>query len=256
MLFFSKERVIHAMNLRQRQVPTRGRGQYHAPPRPRFEEPYNIIPIHNLIADHPSLRYPEIRAAAASLRAVGGINKPPFFQWTDDMDLMDLLGVYFGFQRDNVRNQREHLVLHLANSQMSLQPPPSAADVLDPSVLRNFRKKLLKNYTSWCSYLRLKAEVRLHLSRQNPEVYRRELLYVCLYLLIWGEAGNLRFMPECLCYIYHNMARELNQILDGAGTPFVPVVTGENAFLCHVVIPIYETIDLESHNRRSFRSLG
>lgn len=26
-----------------------------------------------------------------------------------------------------------------------------------------------------------------------------------LYLLIWGEAANVRFMPECLCYIFHNV---------------------------------------------------
>lgn len=27
-----------------------------------------------------------------------------------------------------------------------------------------------------------------------------------LYLLIWGEAANVRFMPECLCYIFHNVS--------------------------------------------------
>lgn len=27
-----------------------------------------------------------------------------------------------------------------------------------------------------------------------------------LYLLIWGEASNVRFMPECLCYIFHNVS--------------------------------------------------
>ena len=34
---------------------------------------------------------------------------------------------------------------------------------------------------------------------------RKELLYTSLYLLIWGEAANLRFMPECLCFIFHNV---------------------------------------------------
>ena len=29
-----------------------------------------------------------------------------------------------------------------------------------------------------------------------------------LYLLIWGEAANLRFMPECLSYIYHHVCVE------------------------------------------------
>ena len=37
------------------------------------------------------------------------------------------------------------------------------------------------------------------------EVQQRKLLYIGLYLLIWGEAANLRFMPECLCYIYHHV---------------------------------------------------
>lgn len=246
------------MNLRQRPLPTRGRGQPQAPqPPPRYEDPFNIIPIHSLLADHPSLRYPEVRAAAAALRAVGGIRKPPFRQWNDDMDLMDLLGSYFGFQRDNVRNQREHLVLHLANSQMRLQPPPNAVDVLDASVLRRFRKKLLHNYTKWCSYLRRKSEIRLHSSRQNPDIHRRELLYVCLYLLIWGEAANLRFTPECLCYLYHHMARELNQILDddfideNTGRPFMPSISGENAFLLQVVTPIYRTIKAEVGRSRN-----
>nr|DAD46512.1 TPA_asm: hypothetical protein HUJ06_016449 [Nelumbo nucifera] len=42
------------------------------------EEPFNIIPVHNLLADHPSLRYPEVRAVAAALHAVGDLRKPPY----------------------------------------------------------------------------------------------------------------------------------------------------------------------------------
>uniref|UniRef100_A0A5B7C9Y6 1,3-beta-glucan synthase n=1 Tax=Davidia involucrata TaxID=16924 RepID=A0A5B7C9Y6_DAVIN len=245
------------MNLRQRPLPTRGRGAAYAqpPPPPRFEEPFNIIPIHNLLTDHPSLRYPEVRAAAAALRTVGDLRRPPFTQWDDGMDLMDWLGLFFGFQHDNVRNQREHLVLHLANSQMRLQPPPAAVDVLEPSVLRRFRRKLLHNYTTWCSYLGRKSNVRLSNSR-DFDLLRRELLYVCLYLLIWGEAANLRFTPECLCYIYHHMAMELNQVLDdyiddNTGRPFLPSISGENAFLLHVITPIYETIRAEVKRSRN-----
>jgi hypothetical protein len=39
----------------------------------------------------------------------------------------------------------------------------------------------------------------------DPWRERRELAYTSLFLLIWGEAANLRFMPECLCFIYHNV---------------------------------------------------
>lgn len=41
----------------------------------------------------------------------------------------------------------------------------------------------------------------------QQEVQQRKLLYMGLYLLIWGEAANLRFMPECLCYIYHHVCK-------------------------------------------------
>ncbi|CBI23964.3 unnamed protein product, partial [Vitis vinifera] len=162
------------------------------------------------------------------------------------MDILDWLGMFFGFQNDNVRNQREHLVLHLANSQMRLSPPPKTVGSLDPTVLRDFRSKLLKNYTSWCSYLGRKSQ--LWLSNRR-DALRRELLYVSLYLLIWGESANLRFCPECICYIFHHMALELNQILenyidDNTGRPFEPSY-GANGFLIRVVTPIYNIIKFE-----------
>nr|GEV88646.1 callose synthase 5-like [Tanacetum cinerariifolium] len=40
--------------------------------------------------------------------------------------------------------------------------------------------------------------------KAKDEVQQRKLLYMGLYLLIWGEAANVVFMPEFLCYIFHN----------------------------------------------------
>lgn len=245
------------MSLRQRPVPTRGRENPHSRPHAgMLEEPYNIIPIHSLLSDHPSLRYPEVRAAAAALRAVGDLKRPLFREWRDGMDLIDWLGAFFGFQNDNVRNQREHLVLHLANAQMRLTPPPAIADNLDPKVLNQFRRKLLRNYETWCSYLCRKSQVRLPHFRQNSDTHRRELLYVAMYLLIWGEAGNLRFTPECICYIYHHMTMELNQVLSGdtdvnTGRSYIPSITGDNAFLDKIITPIYKTIKTEVARSRN-----
>ncbi|KAJ8749165.1 hypothetical protein K2173_018636 [Erythroxylum novogranatense] len=221
---------------------------------PVEEEAYNIIPVHNLLADHPSLRYPEVRAAAAALRTVGNLRKPPFGQWHPSMDLLDWLALFFGFQDDNVRNQREHIVLHLANAQMRLTPPPDNIDTLDPTVLRRFRRKLLKNYTNWCSYLNKKSNIWIS-DRSNPDL-RRELLYISLYLLIWGESANLRFMPECICFIFHNMAMELNKILEdyideNTGQPVMPSISGKNQFLDRVVKPIYETVKKEMESSKN-----
>ncbi|XWS12648.1 hypothetical protein CRYUN_Cryun37aG0108100 [Craigia yunnanensis] len=247
--------------LRQRPVPMRSRGgdlrMQQPPPPPPMQEVYNIIPVHDLLADHPSLRYPEVRAvAAALLRPVLNLPKPPFITLAPHMDLMDWLGVSFGFQNDNVRNQREHLVLHLANSQMRLQPPPTNPDELDPGVLRRFRKKLLQNYTSWCSFLGVKSHVHLSTRRGNNNDLTRELLYVSLYLLIWGEAANLRFTPELLSYIYHHMAMELTKFLEQhidefTGRPFVPSISGNCAFLKCIVMPFYQTIKTEVESSRN-----
>ncbi|XVF87488.1 hypothetical protein PTKIN_Ptkin18bG0124100 [Pterospermum kingtungense] len=244
--------------LRQRPGATRGRlggGPPLTPP--PMQEVYNIIPVHDLLAEHPSLRYPEVRSvASALLRSVLNLPEPPFYPMTPNMDLMDWLGISFGFQNDNVRNQREHLVLQLANSQMRLQPQPANHDELDRGVLRRFRKKLLQNYTSWCSFLGIKSHVHLSTRRGNSNDPTRELLYVSLYLLIWGEAANLRFVPELISYIYHHMAMELTKFLDKhidefTGRPFVPSISGNCAFLKCIVMPFYQTIKTEVESSRN-----
>ncbi|KAH7651839.1 callose synthase protein [Dioscorea alata] len=221
------------------------------------EEPYNIIPIHNLLAEHPSLRFPEVRAAMAALRTVGDLRTPPFIQWHDGLDLVDWLGAFFGFQRDNVRNQREHLVLLLANAQMRLQPPPDNIDTLDPGVVRRLRRKLLHNYTSWCAYLGRKSHVWVpdNPARRSSDAPRRDLLYSALFLLVWGEAANVRFVPECLSYIFHCMAMDLNRILEGYiddnGRPALPAVSGEGAYLARVITPLYKVIKAEVDSSRN-----
>ncbi|TYH27053.1 hypothetical protein ES288_A02G038800v1 [Gossypium darwinii] len=125
------------------------------------------------------------------------------------------------------------------------RPPVDNNGTFQAIVLREFRRKLLENYTNWCSYLGKASNVD---SLESDT--RRELLYVGLYLLIWGESANLRFMPECICYIFHHMAMELNRILEDyideeTGRPWIPSISGENAFLNRVVKPIYDTIKAE-----------
>ncbi|KAK9148122.1 hypothetical protein Scep_006879 [Stephania cephalantha] len=64
------------------------------------------------------------------------------------------------------RPRLSHLVLHLANAQMRLQTPPDPIDSLNPSVLIRFRRGLLSNYSSWCSYLGQKSKI--WLPEPNP----------------------------------------------------------------------------------------
>ncbi|RLN25357.1 callose synthase 11-like [Panicum miliaceum] len=228
-----------------------------------YPEPaaYNIIPIHDVVmhGEHQSLRFPEVRAAVEALAHASDLPAPPLARAWDAFraDLFDWLGATFGFQLHNVRNQREHLVLLLANAQLragGTLGPDHPADVLHHSIARGIRKKLLKNYTSWCSYLGKRPHVYVpsagrRVQGVGPDT-RRDLLYTALYLLIWGEAANLRFMPECLCYIFHYMALDLNHVIDQSidvetGRPSIPAVHGEDAFLEKVVTPIYNVLKAE-----------
>ncbi|OEL22051.1 Callose synthase 4 [Dichanthelium oligosanthes] len=149
-------------------------------------------------------------------------------------------------ETDSVSNQREHLILLLANIHIRRNPKTDQHSKLDDSALNDVMKRLFKNYKKWCKYLGRKSSLWLPTIQQ--EMQQRKLLYMGLYLLIWGEAANLRFMPECICYIYHHMAFEMYGMLAGnvsalTGEYVKPAYGGEKeAFLRKVVSPIYHTI--------------
>ncbi|CAM8951037.1 unnamed protein product [Rhodiola kirilowii] len=211
--------------------------------------PYNILPLDSAGASQCIMQLEEIKAAVWNIH---DLNWPSSFeQKAGDFDLLDWLRAMFGFQRDNVRNQREHLILLLANQHIRLDPKPEPLNQLDDRAVNAVMSSLFKNYKTWCKYLGRKHSLRLPKGQQ--EIKQRKILYMGLYLLIWGEAANVRFMPECLCYIFHNMAYELHGLLAGN----VSIVTGENikpsyggddeAFLRKIITPIfYKVIDKEA----------
>ncbi|KAE8037016.1 hypothetical protein FH972_009643 [Carpinus fangiana] len=224
----------------------------------KYYVPYNILPLDPDSANQAIMRYPEIMAAVFALRNTRGLPWPKDYQKKKDEDVLDWLQAMFGFQEGNVANQREHLILLLANVHIRQFPKPDQQPKLDERALTEVMKKLFKNYKKWCKYLGRRSSLWLPTIQQ--EVQQRKLLYMGLYLLIWGEAANLRFMPECLCYIYHHMAFELYGMLAGNVSP----MTGENvkpayggdeeAFLSKVVTPIYKVIAKESERSKKGRS--
>ncbi|KAL2461368.1 Callose synthase 2 [Abeliophyllum distichum] len=220
--------------------------------------PYNILPLDPESSHQAIMIYPEIKASVAALRSIRGLPWPKGHTKKVDEDILDWLQAMFGFQKDNVANQREHLILLLANVHIRQFPKPDQQPKLDDRALTEVMKKLFKNYKKWCKYLGRKSSLWLPTIQQ--EVQQRKLLYMGLYLLIWGEAANLRFMPECLCYIYHHMAFELYGMLAGSVSPMTgehikPAYGGENeAFLRKVVTPIYNTIAKEARRIKEGKS--
>ncbi|KAG0472359.1 hypothetical protein HPP92_016905 [Vanilla planifolia] len=197
--------------------------------------PYNILPLDAAGASQPIMQLEEIKASVAALKNTRGLNWPSSLeaqrQKQGDLDLLDWLRAMFGFQLDD-----------------------RAVDAV--------MNKLFKNYKKWCKFLGRKHSLRL--PQDTQEAQQRKILYMGLYLLIWGEAANVRFMPECLCYIFHNMAYELHGLLAGN----VSVVTGENirpsyggddeAFLKKIITPIYRVIQeeaMKSNNGKSSNSV-
>ncbi|KAJ3680407.1 hypothetical protein LUZ60_016685 [Juncus effusus] len=220
--------------------------------------PYNILPLDPESADQAIMQFPEIQASVIALRETSGLPWPKDHVNKPDEDLLDWLQVMFGFQKDNASNQREHLILLLANVHIRKCAKPDEKTKLGESALDDVMKKLFKNYKKWCKYLNRKSS--LWLPAVAQEVQQRKLLYMALYLLIWGEAANLRFMPECLCYIYHHMAFELYEMLAGNVNPVTgeyiqPAYGGEDeAFLKRVVTPIYNTIAKEAERSKRQKS--
>jgi callose synthase len=118
---------------------------------------YNILPVDNpKMFDHAGMMFPEVKAAIAALQK---LPVPPDQRtWDDESDMLDWLGRFFGFQADNVRNQREHLVLLLANGLMHLFPEPSPEPTsfnipLEANVVKRIRKKVTGNYAKWCRFI-------------------------------------------------------------------------------------------------------
>lgn len=216
--------------------------------------PYNILPLDPENTDETIMRFPEIQAAIFALCNTRGLPWPNHYNTKKDEDILDWLQAAFGFQKDNVANQREHLILLLANVHIRQFPMPDQQPRLDERALTEVMKKLFKNYKKWCKYLDKKTS--LWLPTIPQEVQQRKLLYIGLYLLIWGEAANLRFMPECLCYIYHHMALDLHAMLAGNVNPMTweNYGYGEEAFLTTTVTPIYNVITQESRRSRIGKS--
>ncbi|KAI4983466.1 hypothetical protein ZWY2020_023958 [Hordeum vulgare] len=209
-----------------------------------------IFETHNQVdPDGSIMQCPKIHAAYDALRDTKGLPWPKHHENNAHGDLLEWLQAMFGFQKDNVSNQREHLILLLASMHIRQTSKHEQRPMLDDHVLDTAMNKLFKNYKRWCKHLGRKTSLWLPTIQQ--QVQQRKLLYMGLYLLIWGEAANLRFMPECLCYLYHHMAFELYGVLSGNVSPSTgenvrPFYGGEEeAFLKKVVNPISKIIEMD-----------
>ncbi|XP_028759782.1 callose synthase 9 [Neltuma alba] len=210
---------------------------------------YNIIPLDAPSLTNTIMSLLEVQAAVSALKYYRGLPELPRghpIPAARDADMLDFLQCIFGFQKDNVSNQREHLVHLLANEQSRLGIPAETEPKLDEAAVQNVFVKSLENYINWCSYLAIQP-VWSSLDAVSRE---KKLLYVSLYYLIWGEAANIRFLPECLCYIFHHMAREMDEIVrQQIAQPANSCITQDGvSFLDQVILPLYGIVAAEAES--------
>ncbi|KAG6783969.1 hypothetical protein POTOM_009651 [Populus tomentosa] len=202
----------------------RKRGQY---------EHYNILPLYAAGVKPAIMELPEIKAALHALRDLDNLPMPrirlPHVS-SDDLtkesvksvnDILDWLSSIFGFQ-------------------------------LNSRTIQKLSDKIFKNYRSWCNYLRCKSNLMFPEKSENQQL---KLIYIALYLLIWGEASNIRFMPECICYIFHKMANKVYGILYSNVHPvseetYETAAPDDEAFLRNVITPIYQVLHKEARRNK------
>ena len=74
---------------------------------------------------------------------------------------------------------------------------------------------------------------------------RNKATDLVLYVLIWGEAANLKHVPESLCFLFHKMRLELWRT-----TPASAPQRPQQWFLQYVINPLYKKMRTEM-NRKS-----
>lgn len=168
----------------------------------------------------------------------------------------------FGFQYDNTKNMFDYL-LKMLDSRASRMGPAKALRSVHADYIGGYNS----NYRKWYfgsqmdvedfimstnpSYMKLSAKERRKLvmnqqySIKDSEINWTEttnsflaedcIIQLAIYLLIWGEANNIRFMPECLCFIFRSCV-DCFYSLD-----FTSEMTPLTAsFLDHAITPLYD----------------
>lgn len=204
----------------------------------------------------------------------------PYPAWTTDADapltaeeIEDIflyLTAKFGFQRDSMRNMFDHFMT-LLDSRASRMPPQKALVSLHADYIGGRHANYRKWYFAACGdepfHTATTTSLGVRDEREEPVPQSEEtqvdkdsvtieeawtarmqsmtphkrVRQLALYLLCWGEANQVRFMPECLCFIF----KCADDFLNGHDPSAAGVSNSDNktvnelSFLDGVITPIY-----------------
>lgn len=154
-----------------------------------------------------------------------------------------LLTEIFGFQLDNTKNMFDYL-LRLLDSRASRMTPVAALRSLHADYISGQSSNFKKWYFAAKMYLddlgdspncTVEEAERAWKTKMRNLAHEECVVQLGLYLLCWGEANNVRFMPECLCFIF-KCCNDYYYSRDFVQQPEAP----PQGFLNHVITPIYD----------------
>ena len=149
------------------------------------------------------------------------------------------LGNFFGFQDSSVRNQAEHLLILLSNNRRYMSNHILPPTVQPPSPIHALHAKVFSNYMKWCRAMGVPPNFsKMNSAMAAPPAVTSRVVDLVLFFCIWGEAANIRHMPECLWFLYHKMMEEYT--LSEGYVQTRSLYAGY--FLDQVVTPIYDII--------------
>src|SRR5581483_6343954 len=147
----------------------------------------------------------------------------------------------FGFQKDNMLNMFDHLMVML-DSRASRMVPSQALITLHADYIggenANYRKWY---FASGIGKADSSSDPQDRWNEQmNTMSQKDRVRQLALWLLLWGEASQVRFMSECLCFIF-----KLADDYCKSQTELQPVLEGE--YLRNVIKPLYNYIRDQSY---------
>eukprot|EP00434_Breviolum_minutum_P021258 symbB.v1.2.018753.t1/scaffold1508.1/size114708/12 len=84
----------------------------------------------------------------------------------------------------------------------------------------------------------------------------KQLVEISVYLLVWGEAGNIRFMPEVVCFLTELALASEDVQMGGSVYQGNSGTTKSGLFLAKIIRPIYNVIFEEWYLRVDIDAKG
>lgn len=101
----------------------------------------------------------------------------------------------------------------------------------------------LKSYKNWAK--KMVGIPREEALSKNLDSTHKKIHEIMLWWCVWGEAGNMRFMPEFISWVFHTFVRELKVPHSGQRHE----AWERRNYLDQVIKPMYDYLKTEMHKK-------